>query len=113
MKIMPDYDISFSASRPAPKTITVTIQIGNSDDKLTQIEWSNFVNSMRSEIVQSGEVHFEGSSRGDARWQNHCWVVAIPSDLDQIHSLKERVEHTRKNYRQDCAAFTAGETLFV
>lgn len=95
------------------KTVTVTIQIGNSDDKLTQRDWSYFINAMRSEIVQTGEVHFEGGSRNDCRWQNFCWVVAVPNDLDQIASLKMRVEHIRKNYSQDSAAFTPGETLFV
>ena len=65
---------------------TVTIQIGNSDDKLTQKQWANFVNEVRSLIVQTGETHFDGGSRNDARWQNFCWVVAVP--LDHLEKLK-------------------------
>ena len=93
------------------KTTTVTIQIGNSDDKLTQKQWSNFVNDVRSQIVQVGEVHFAGGSRPDARWQNYCWVVAVP--CDQIEPLKQTLAVSGRNYRQEAVAFTVGETFFV
>ena len=93
------------------KTQTVTVQIGNSDDKLTQQEWANFVNDVRSKIVQAAEVHFAGGSVPDARWQNYCWVVCIECDL--IEPLKRTLAVSGRNYRQEAVAFTVGETLFL
>lgn len=90
---------------------TVTIQIGNSDDKLTQKEWSCFVRDVRAHIQENCETHFDGGSRGDARWQNHCWVVAVPVDL--IAALKVILFGIRRNYGQESVAFTVGETFFV
>ena len=93
------------------KTVRVTIQIGNSDDKLPQTRWLAYVNAMRSQIVERAETHFAGGSNNEARWQNFCWVVACP--VDSLESLKVAVECTRRNFGQDSAAFTTGETIFV
>ena len=59
-------------------TTTVTIQIGNSDDKLTQTRWHAFV----AEIEQTctcvmEKMHFNGGSPSSARWQNHCFVIEV------------------------------------
>lgn len=90
---------------------TVTIQIGNSDDKLSQVQWSSYVNAMRSLIVQTGETHFAGGSNPDARWQNYCWVVNVPDE--QLEILKSFVTDLRHSYFQTSVAVTVGETFFV
>lgn len=38
---------------------TATIQIGNSDDKLTQSEWSDFVSAIKDAVQRFSErIHF-------------------------------------------------------
>ena len=92
--------------------ITVVIQIGNSDDKLTQNEWAHFTESMRQEIARLAHVfHFQGGSDWNAPWQNACWVCEVPTH--RIDELKRVVAKRRESYGQDSAAFTIGTTEFV
>lgn len=60
---------------------TITIQIGNSDNKLSQMEWSAFIKDV-VEVVESlaSVVHFYGTSLGDAPWQNAAWVVVFTKE---------------------------------
>ena len=93
-------------------TSTVVIQIGNTDNKLTQGEWSNFVHSMHTTIASNVyRIHFRGGSDWDAPWQNGCWVCEVTPD--QVDALKASVAACRKAYRQDAAAFTAGQSEFI
>ena len=49
---------------------TVTIQIGNSDDKLTQKEWSSFVAWIEYDLKSmiGVEFHFSGGSANHTPW---------------------------------------------
>jgi hypothetical protein len=91
---------------------TVTIQIGNSDDKLTQKEWSSFCEYIGFEIVRvAAHVHFSGASDTTAPWQNTAWVFEIePSDIEP---LKGRIATVRAEYQQDSVAWTEGDTSFI
>lgn len=91
---------------------TVTVQIGNSDDKLAQAQWSFFVKNMR-EIISGWciEVHFFGASLPFETWQNACFVFTI--DERDIPELKNALSKRSKHYRQDSIAFTVGDTEFV
>lgn len=96
----------------------ITIQIGNSDDKLTQKEWSNFVRDVADAIDRSAVViHFFGAAPNYERWQNAAWVVApdsrTPRPAKEIATLKERIARIRQLYRQDSVAWTDGETELV
>jgi hypothetical protein len=94
------------------KKITAVIQIGNSDNKLTQNNWAHFVASMRSEISRSVyRIHFQGGSDWDAPWQNACWVCEVRPE--QIEPLREAVAKVRGQYEQDSAAVVFGETEFI
>ena len=88
---------------------TVVIQIGNSDDKLSQSEWSRFVNAL-TDLVEKccTHVHFSGHSQGDAPWQNYC-VVAESEALAQLRLC---LCGLAKEYRQDSIALTVGNTIF-
>lgn len=92
--------------------MTITIQIGNSDNRLTQAEWSKFVRMMRAAIApRCRGVHFEGAPANHAPWQNFARVVeATPK---QVEDLRGAVACIRKIFRQDSAAFTVGTTEFV
>ena len=93
-------------------SLTVTIQIGNSDDKLTQREWSDFAKEIGKIVAcWSNCVHFHGASSPLAEWQNACWVVVI--DSDRLHAMEEAFTSIRTKYRQDSIAITTGETRFV
>ncbi|MFW6056853.1 MAG: hypothetical protein ACOC9B_06055 [Chloroflexota bacterium] len=91
--------------------ITCTIQIGNSDDKLTQREWSEFVSATHKLADYHGDIHFSGFSVPDAVWQNACWVVEVHAA--DIHRLRDQLVELAQRFRQDAVAFTTGETRFV
>jgi hypothetical protein len=79
---------------------TVVIQIGNSDNKLTQSEWADFVGTVHDAVMcLAGEIHFSGGSTWSAPWQNACWVCL--ANQDGIHSLKEAMRIACGRYRQD------------
>ena len=90
----------------------ITIQIGNSDNKLTQLDWSLFIRRLDDFVELSGIVHFSGFSGGDKPWQNACWVIT-PYEQDDFDALREYVIVLRKEYRQDGVAWIVGETEFI
>jgi hypothetical protein len=102
-----------SLPRPEyPMSKTVSVQIGNSDNKLTQEEWSKFCECTDRTIrAWCDGVHFSGGSRWDAAWQNACWVAAV-DDL-KIPCLQDDLTKVRKRYRQDSVAVLIGETAFI
>lgn len=91
---------------------TITIQVGNSDDKLTQREWSDFLRAIAQAIeTHAPETHFFATSAGDRPWQNACWVIAATNE--QAELILAGVVRARLAYGQDSAAWTEGTTLFV
>lgn len=91
---------------------TVTIQIGNTDDKLTQIEWAVFVENMRSVVGWYCEkIHFFGASSNWEQWQNAAWIAAVPEGA--IEMMRKEASQVGKNFRQDSVAWTEGETKFI
>lgn len=91
---------------------TITIQIGNSDDKLTQSEWSNFVARCAGRIeCRTPHIHFSGGSSNWNEWQNYAWVIMI--EPEKSEELKRVLEEVRKSYRQESIAWTEGETQFI
>jgi hypothetical protein len=104
---------------PSPSdTVTVTIQIGNSDDKLTQREWSTFVSKVDSLIRYNTheKIHFTGASYPDSFWQNACWVVEVKSS--SVAAFKHRLmlfmrAHGSERFQQESVAVTVGTTEFI
>jgi hypothetical protein len=91
---------------------TVTVQIGNSDGKLNQAQWSNFAEKVRLIIEKHAEiVHFSGCSHGLAKWQNAAWVFDCHED--DVDLIKEYLSFEKGMYRQDSIAWTEGETFFI
>lgn len=91
---------------------TVIIQIGNSDNKLTQQEWAYYIKDIDQIIYDLGlTVHFRGGSPFDTRWQNSCWVCEI--NENSVANLKSWLEIRRESYNQESIALTIGETQFV
>ena len=95
---------------------TMTVQIGNTDDKLTQVEWSKFVMEVDDLLLPDNynnrlNRHFFGAATNYMPWQNACWVVAT-DDLT-IKYITSMLTSIRKKYKQDSVAVTIGETIFV
>ena len=92
---------------------TVTILIGNSDNKLTQVEWSEFYAHVDDAVgTHAQSVQFSAPSNGAAPWQNACWV-AILSGRESSQRLSERLAVLASNYRQDSIAVVTGVSRFV
>lgn len=91
---------------------TVTIQIGNSDNKLSQEEWSLFYEKTNKLIIESAkQIHFAAPSYGASPWQNACFVFEImPVDMEP---LWEDIIKLRAEYKQDSIAWTEGETEMI
>jgi|ERR1700733_9944099 len=72
----------------------VYISIGNSDNKLTQSQWSEFCYTV-SEVLDC-QRHGEWFSLPNAPFQNACWCVTI---------LETKVEGIQLNLRALCRLF--------
>lgn len=91
---------------------TVTVCIGNSDNKLTQQEWSQFYDKVNSLVVcDCSEIYFVGCTNPSSQYQSATWVMKI-SDIG-IGYLKAHLKYCRETFRQDSIAFIVGETEFV
>jgi hypothetical protein len=88
---------------------TVVIQIGNTNNKLTQTEWSHFYNFCSQLVAEYGIVHFSGTSLPNAKWQNACFVI----ESESLNDLKYQLGITAKNFNQNSIALTIGDTEFV
>ena len=91
---------------------TVVASIGNSDDKLTQKEWAEYVRVMDSHIqLLCAKVHFFGGSANWMPWQNVTWWLEI--EEADIEHLEKALKHTRTYYKQESVALLIGETKFI
>jgi hypothetical protein len=89
---------------------TIVVQIGNSDDKLTQKEWCNFILEVVGAVSRiSPAVHFQGGSMPVSVWQNFC-IVAESQSLD---GLRGELCRLATKYRQESIALLVGDTEFV
>lgn len=88
----------------------VAILIGNSDDKLSQKEWSSFVREVNYAIrAGAKQIHFNGYSDNAAPFQNACWVC----EPDHLSDLVGKLQEIRKAFRQDSIAIINGPVRFI
>lgn len=91
---------------------TVCIQIGNSDDKLTQVRWSFFVAHIDDRVKKlAARVHFGGYSSPAVPWQNACWVAEVA--VSRLGVLRQLIREAGKAFDQDSVAWLEGLTEFV
>ena len=91
---------------------TVVIQIGNSDDKLSQSRWSEYCTQVDYAIRSSAvHVHFNGTSPGDAPWQNAAWIFEM--EADDVDDLIYNLVNIRQAFGQESIAIQWGETKFI
>lgn len=95
---------------------TLTVLIGNSDNKLTQREWAVFTDTINKIIRNhSHEVHFHGYSLSNSKYQNAAWVFIMHgvTEMDGIESLKEELAFQKRQWRQESIALVYGTTEFI
>lgn len=93
--------------------MTITLQIGNTDDRLSQLEWSRYISSVSNWIqkyceTRSASIHFFGTSPGDEPWQNACWVFDISKEDEP--ELSVAIMKVAGIFKQDSVAWTVGNT---
>ena len=92
--------------------MTVTVLIGNSDDKLPQARWNLYVQRVRSVLAAiGGQVHFEGFSPSQAPWQNAAFVME--SRHEQMGWLRRSLACVAAEFEQDSIAVIEGDTEMV
>ncbi len=88
------------------------ILIGNTDNRLIQQEWASFVDDVRRCVERHAlEVHFSGTSPGDSRRQNACFVASMESSAQE--PLSKQLESLRVKYRQEGIAMVVGQTQYI
>ena len=93
--------------------MTVAILIGNSDDKLSQRRWHEYVTAVaRAVNACASEVHFHALSYGSDPWQNACWVFVLRDGATE-HGFKTALRGLCEAFEQDSIAVLTGETEFV
>jgi hypothetical protein len=90
---------------------TLTVLIGNSDNKLSQSEWSYFCKELQRIVSDYGQIHFFGFSNPDSPFQNACIVAVISERWDsEVENLLEKL---KVKYNQDSIAIVWGDTQFL
>lgn len=100
---------------------TAYITIGNSDNKLTQAQWAEYVKLVYravSEAVAGGAaVHFDGYSLSSSPWQNAAWALGLP-DEPRAHArtvarLRSELGELAGAYNQDSIAWAEATVEFL
>lgn len=93
--------------------MNVYISIGNTDNKLTQQEWAEFVEAVES-VLEGAPLHGAWFSRSYAPWQNACWLMDISQSSPVfISDLKASLVHIATRFNQDSIAWAVAETEFL
>ena len=92
--------------------ITITVIIGNSDNNLTQTDWSLFASKTEEKIqLFANNVYFAGCPSSKSPYQNFAIVFSLNDDRQQV--LKEMLIDLRETYCQDSIAWISGESQFI
>jgi hypothetical protein len=98
---------------------TVYISIGNSDDKLSQTDWSSYVldvdRAFEAAVRYEGaRVHGRWYSLPTEPWQNACWCAEWHEDLALVvEALRRKLQRVAADYQQESIAWAVAETEFI
>lgn len=90
---------------------TGVILIGNSDNKLEQIVWSQYIAQVERLIHAFDVVHFSGFSDPRAPWQNACWVFEMASTIEA--DLTVALSKLANDFKQDSIALITGNSYLI
>lgn len=90
--------------------ITVYVTIGNSDDKLTQSEWSDFITRIQHAFHNLAyHQHGEWFSNPDSKYQNAIWCIEVREVM--IHRIKDQLSMIAKKFRQESIAWVEAKDV--
>src|SRR5690242_10967670 len=90
----------------------VVITIGNSDDKLPQLEWSGFCGLVHGAVINwSTEVHGVFYSLPHTQYQNAAWSFVTTEKMEP--ALRARLHELAGLYGQDSIAWMEGKVEFL
>jgi len=95
--------------------VIVYVSIGNSDDRLTQRQWSDFVLVVDQALTGAAArghatVHGSWRSLPDAPWQNACWCIEFEAEQVAVEPLRELLADVAGDYHQDSIAWAEVKT---
>ena len=97
---------------------TIFVQIGNSDDKLTQREWAGLYADVDQAIrfgfgtrLGKPTIHGTWVSRTADPWQNACWCIEVNEALEE--RLRRVLSMIAGEYNQDSIAWAEATTEFI
>ncbi len=92
---------------------TIQIAIGNSDDRLTQREWHEFVGAVDLLVRRLGDpIHGSWTSPSRDPYQNAAWALSVPSDAAR-DELRVELARIAGVFRQDSVAWNESHTEFL
>ena len=93
--------------------LTVYVSIGNSDDKLSQRQWSEFIGHVRDVLTRDAEiVHGQWYSDPLSPYQNACWCVVLGHHRAEV--VKSALADWAGYYGQDSIAWAeVKDTEFI
>ena len=95
-----------------PASTTVYISIGNSDDKLTQREWSQFYDDVERLLGKSAvQTYGRWMSIPSDQWQNACWCVEIEDSDTQM--IVDELSRLAQRWRQESIAWAEAKAEFI
>jgi hypothetical protein len=89
---------------------TIYITIGNSDDKLTQVRWSEFCKQLNDYTLQFTR-HGAWSSDTWSPYQNACFCIEVPNS--EVSPLRSYLKYLAAMYNQDSIAMAIAEMEFL
>jgi hypothetical protein len=95
-------------------TVDVVIMIGNSDDKLTQVGWSEFTDEVFDAVesfASVGEVRGIWFSEGASLYQNAAICASVPQV--NVKALRDHLRELCGRFKQESIAVLVGTTEFV
>lgn len=91
---------------------TVYISIGNAEDRLTQSEWSRFIQAVSTVIGTCTEIrHGDWRSIPDAPVQNACWCIEI--EAKWVPWLQRQLAFIARTFQQESIGWTVGDLGYI
>lgn len=94
-------------------TTTAVVVIGNSDDKLTQREWADFIKGMDNLtwVLEGTQVHGRWFSGQDTPYQNAAWCVEIKEE--HLPTMYAELARLARLFSQDSIAVVVNQAHMV
>lgn len=95
-----------------PETICVFVTIGNTDNKLSQLDWAEFCGKT-DEVVREHALQMWGEfyALSNAPWQNACWSFDI--DIQDVEAAQADLRALAADFEQDSILWSKAENTFL